>query len=112
MLCACEALRTYEGTHRPADEIARISGDLRFRAGAPISVILRRVDEFDLGLRYSGADLLPGKHHLLVDCTVTETGHVSRHHLDVDVDAGSRYKLVANTLPGNRECSDVQLVEE
>jgi hypothetical protein len=54
--------------------------------------------------------VLPGEHSLLIDCTVTESKQTRRHHLDVDVDAGVKYRLVANTGPGNRECTDVQLV--
>jgi len=109
-LVGCESLRSYEGPRLPDSELAHIAGDLRVTSGAPLSVILRRVDNVDLGLRYSGVDVLPGAHSLLIDCTVTESKHTSRHHLDVDVYAGVKYRLVANTGPGNRECVDVQLV--
>jgi hypothetical protein len=109
-LVGCESLRSYEGPQRPDSELAHIAGDFRVTTGAPLSVILRRVDSVDLGLRYNGVDVLPGAHSLLIDCTVTESKHTSRHHLDVDVYAGVKYRLVANTGPGNRECVDVQLV--
>ena len=110
MLAGCDTLRAYEGPHRPKSELARVSGDLRIRAGAPLSLILRRVDEFTLGIRYSAVDLLPGTHELLIDCTVTESGRITRHHLAVDLEAGAHYRLVADTGPGNRECVDVQIV--
>ena len=108
-LFGCQSLRGYEGPHRPTRDLAHIAGDSRI-AGAPLSVILRRVDEQDLGLLQSSVEVLPGEHNLLIDCTVTESKQTSRHHLDVEVDAGVKYRLVANTGAGNRECIDVQLV--
>jgi hypothetical protein len=105
----CFTMRAYDGESRSRDELAHIVGDWRLTAGAPLSVILRRVDDLDVGLRYSGVDLAPGQHHLLVDCTVNATKRISRHNLDVEVYEG-RYKLVADTQPGNRECSEVRLV--
>jgi hypothetical protein len=108
-LCGCGSLRGYEGARHPASELAHIAGDSRI-AGAPLAVNLRRVDDQDLGLLQSSVEVLPGEHNLLIDCTVTESKHTSRHHLDVEVDAGVKYRLVANTGPGNRECVDVQLV--
>jgi hypothetical protein len=108
-MIGCASQRGYEGPSQSASDVAHIAGDSRI-AGAPLSVILRRVDDLDLGLWYSGVDVLPGEHTLLIDCTVTESKQTSRHHLDVDVDAGVKYRIVAATTPGNRECMDVQLV--
>jgi hypothetical protein len=54
--------------------------------------------------------VLPGAHTLLIDCTVTESRHTSRHHLDVEVSAGGKYRLVAQTGQANRECVEVQLI--
>lgn len=109
LLVGCESLRAYDGPRRNANEVAWIAGDSRV-AGAPVSIILRRVDTVALGLRYRGVEVLPGAYSLLIDCTVTESKHTSRHHLDVDVDAGVKYRLVAATGQGNRRCVDVQLV--
>lgn len=108
-LAGCESLQLYEGARQDSREVARIVGDSRI-SGAPVSLILRRVDNRDVGLRYRGVEVLPGAYTLLIDCTVTESKHTSRHHLDVDVDAGVKYRLVAGTGRGNRECVDVQLV--
>ena len=105
----CSTMQAYEGESRGRDELAHIAGDWRVRAGAPLSVNLRRVDENDIGLRYSAADVLPGKHRLLVDCTVSATHRISRHELNVELDAGARYRLIADTAPGNRECDTVRL---
>ena len=113
MLSGCATMRAYDGESRTDEELAHIAGDLRVRSGAPLSLILRRVDENDVGLRYSGVEVLPGQHRLLVDCTVSATAgmadHVSRHELNVELYAGARYRLVADTGPGNRECTSVRL---
>jgi hypothetical protein len=109
MLVGCSTMQAYDGERRTRDELAHIIGDWRVRAGAPLSLILRRVDENDVGLRYSAAAVLPGTHRLLVDCTVAATGRVSRHELKVELYAGQRYRLRAETGPGNRECGDVRV---
>lgn len=109
MLAGCETLRMYEGERLAARDVASIVGDSRI-AGAPVSIVLRRIDGVELGMRYRGVEVLPGAHTLLIDCTVTESKHTSRHRLDVEVDPGVKYRLVANTGRGNRECVDVQMV--
>jgi hypothetical protein len=112
MLFACVGCMTqqsYEGPRRPADEVAHISGDLRVTAGAPMSVILRKVDNHTLGFSESGVDVLPGQHRLLVDCLIRETSSTTRHSIDVDVVEGRRYKLVADFSPGLRGCESVRL---
>jgi len=108
-LGGCTTARGYEGERRAADEIAHISGDFRVTAGAPVSVILRQVDERVLGAGERSVDVLPGEHRLLVDCRIAETGSVSRHAIDVSVVQGQRYKLRAQLAPGLRECATVAL---
>lgn len=105
----CMTAQTYEGERRARDEVARITGDLRVTAGAPISVLLRRVDEQVLTVSQSSVDVLPGKHTLLVDCRVQETGSVTRYSLEQDFFAGRTYRLVAETGPGLRECTAVRI---
>ena len=51
--------------------------------------------------------MLPGKHRLLVDCRIAETGNVRRHAIEAEVSAGRHYRLVAETGPGLRECTQV-----
>lgn len=106
----CMTAQTYEGPRRPADEVARVSGDLRISAGAPISVILRQVDGRTLGPGETSVEVLPGEHTLLVDCRIAETKSISRHSIDAELVAGRQYRFVAETGPGLRECVDVQLV--
>jgi hypothetical protein len=79
------------------------------RAGAPVSLLLRQVDGLTVDVRFSEVDLLPGRHSLLIDCVVAE-GAGGRHRLEVDLAAGRRYVIVAETGPGNRECTDVRLI--
>ena len=110
LACAgCMTQQSYDGPKLPADEVAHISGDLRVTAGAPLSVILRKVDDRVLGLSENGVDVLPGPHRLLVDCLIRETSSTSRHSIDAEVSAGRRYKLVADLGPGVRECESVRL---
>jgi hypothetical protein len=101
--------QSYEGPKLPPDEVAHISGDLRVTAGAPLSVILRKVDAHALGVSESGVDVLPGRHTLLADCLIRETSSTTRQSIDVEVDAGRRYKLVAEVAPGLRECASLRL---
>ncbi|MBC7983881.1 MAG: hypothetical protein H7Y02_08510 [Candidatus Obscuribacterales bacterium] len=109
MLTGCGTMQAYDGVNPTREELAHIAGDWRVRAGAPLSLILRRVDEFDVGLRYSAVDVLAGRHRLLVDCSVAATGHISRHELEREFDAGGHYRLSADTMSGNRECGEVHL---
>ncbi|HEY7641200.1 MAG TPA: hypothetical protein VH814_15845 [Steroidobacteraceae bacterium] len=105
----CSTAQVYDGERRSPDEVARITGDLRINAGSPLTVVLREVDDTPLNIGQNGVEVLPGKHRLLVDCKIAETGSVSRHSIDVEVSAGRHYKLVAETGPGLRECTQVTL---
>lgn len=110
LLCGgCMTQQSYDGAKLPRDDVAHISGDLRFTAGAPLSVLLRQVNGRALSVGESAVDVLPGTHRLLVDCRIRETDSTTRHSLEVDVSAGGRYKLVAETGPGLRECTSVRL---
>jgi hypothetical protein len=105
----CATAQLYDGPRRSNDEVAHVTGDLRFNAGSPLTVVLRQVDEVELNIGQNAVDMLPGKHRLLVDCRIAETQNVSRHAIDVEVSAGRHYKLVAEAGPGLRECTQVTL---
>lgn len=105
----CMTAQVYDGPKRDSDEVARISGDPPISAGAPLSVVLRKVDGRTLNVGQTSVDVLPGSHSLLVDCRIAETQSTSRHSIDAEVSAGRRYKLSAQTAPGLRGCSDVFL---
>lgn len=110
LLCGgCMTQQSYDGAKLARDDVAHISGDLRFTAGAPLSVLLRQVDDRSLSVGENAVDVLPGSHRLLVDCRIRETDSTTRHSLDVEVWAGRRYKLVAETGVGLRECTSVRL---
>jgi hypothetical protein len=108
-LGACATGQSYEGERLAADEVAKIIGDLRVTAGAPVSVILRKVDDYQLSLGENAVEVLPGKHQLLVDCRIAETASVTRLNVEAEVYAGERYRLVAETGPGLRSCASVTL---
>jgi hypothetical protein len=105
----CATAQLYDGPRRSDDEVAHITGDLRINAGSPLTLVLRQVDEAELTIGQNAVDILPGKHRLLIDCRIAETQSVSRHAIDVEVSAGRHYKLVAETGPGLRECTQVTL---
>ncbi len=109
LLGACATGRSYEGPKRSADEVARISGDFRVTAGAPVTVILLKVDEYEVGIGESAVDVLPGRHRLLVECRVAESKSSARFTIEEEFGEGERYRLVAETAPGLRTCSAVQL---
>lgn len=109
VLCGCMTVQSYDGERRARDEVARISGDYRITAGAPVSVILRQVNGRTLNVGQNAVDVLPGTHQLLVDCRIAETQSTSRHAIDVEVSAGRRYRLVAEVEAGLRGCSGVSL---
>ena len=105
----CATAQLYDGPRLGTDDIAHITGDLRINAGSPLTVVLRRVDATPLSVGQNSVDVLPGAHRLLVDCRIAETESVSRHSIEVEVAAGRRYRLVGETGPGLRECTQVTL---
>jgi hypothetical protein len=112
LACAggCMSVQLYDGPKRDANEVARIVGDPVVTAGSPITVVLRRVDEQNMGLTQTTVEVLEGKHTLLVDCRIAETKRVSRHELEVEVYGGRKYRLRAEAGPALRECTGVSLV--
>lgn len=108
-LAGCMTQQSYEGPRRQASEVARVSGDLAVTAGAPITVILRQVDGHTVPFGSNSVDVLPGEHTFLVDCRIAETRSITRVEITADVLPGARYRLVAETGPGLRECTGVHL---
>jgi hypothetical protein len=109
MMCGCMSLRLYDGAKRDRTEVAVIAGDYRISAGAPLTLVLRAVDGVPLDPRYHAAEVLPGEHLLLVDCSLKETGSTSRHEVKANVARGRRYGLAAELAPGLRGCESVRL---
>jgi hypothetical protein len=109
LLAGCMTLQAYDGPRHSKDEVAHVKGDPHLRAGVPVSVFLRKIDERDLDPRYNAVDVLPGKHMLLVDCEVAETHSVTRFPLEMYLEPGTAYALEAETGPGNRACENVRV---
>ena len=105
----CMSVQLYDGPKRERDEVARISGDPVVTAGSPVTVVLRQVDDRDIGVAQTSVEVLEGKHTLLVDCRIAETKSTSRLLLEVEVFGGRHYRLRATTGPALRECTDVTL---
>jgi hypothetical protein len=109
-LCSgCMSTQLYDGAKRDRNEVARITGDPVITAGSPITVVLRRVDEHDIGITQTSVEVLEGDHELLVDCRLAENKSVSRHALKVTVYGGRKYRLRPESGPGLRGCSNVSL---
>jgi hypothetical protein len=89
---------------------AHVAGDYHVRAGAPVNVFLRSVDDQPLHFWQHAADVEAGLHRLLVDCSVVATQKLSRHELNVALDAGVRYRLSAEAND-QQGCTRVTLEE-
>lgn len=110
VLCAaCATERGYDGPALPANQRAIVRADPAVSAGLPVQVRLRQVDGRDVSQGASAVELAPGRHRLLVDCRVAESGSVARYTLKVELAAGSKYRLVADA--NSRNCEAVQLIE-
>lgn len=107
----CRTAQSYAGARLTKDQVAVITGDTPLN-GAPLAVLLRKVDRRELGFSERSAEVLPGKHSLLVDCRIRETSSTSRHTLEVEVEAGGRYRLAADAAKGLRGCVDVRMEPE
>lgn len=90
----CFSLRGYDRAELH-ETPAHINGDYRVTAGLPVKVLLREVDDQPLKFWQHAADVSAGEHRLLVDCSVADGNHLSRHELNVDTDAGVTYRLRA-----------------
>ncbi len=104
----CATDRLYEGPPLPAAERAIVRADPVVSAGLPVQLRLRSVDGREVGLSASKVELAPGKHSLLVDCRVAESGSVRRFTVEAELEAGGRYRLVANATA--RNCEAVELI--
>jgi hypothetical protein len=109
-LCACATERLDASGGSPAAERAVVRADPAVSAGLPVTVRLRSADGHRLPLVASRVELPPGAHELLVDCRVRESGSVARFALTVELEAGGRYRLVAEATA--RNCEAVRLVSD
>lgn len=108
LLCAGCATERLAPPDLPAGERAIVRADPALSAGLPVTVRLRRVDGRELPLPASRVELAPGAHELLVDCRVRESGALARFALTVELEAGGRYRLVAEATA--RNCEAIRLI--
>jgi hypothetical protein len=108
LLAGCATERAYEGPRLPAAERAVVRADPVVSAGSPVQVRIRRVDGREVGVSASSVELPPGRHAIVVDCRVAESGSVRRFTVEAELAAGSRYRLVADTTA--RNCEAVELI--
>lgn len=108
-LAGCATAQLYEGPSRPAAELARIDGDPRISAGLPLAAVIRKVDARATGITAAHIAVTPGPHRLLIDCILAATHSTARFELEVEVEAGQRYRLIAEAAPGNQRCGAVRL---
>ena len=105
---ACATERLYEGPPLPASERAIVRADPAVSAGLPVQLRLRRWTDARSDCPRARSSSLPGKHILLVDCRVAESGSVRRFTVEAELEAGGRYRLVANATA--RNCEAVELI--
>ena len=109
LLTGCAATPGYDGPRRPAGEVAVVSASLPITAGAPVAVQLRKVDATVVAFGVWRVELEPGPHTLLVDCITRDPERTARFTLEVEVDAGTRYRLVPVVGSPQEGCTAVTL---
>lgn len=107
-LAGCATERAYVGPPLAKDERAVVRADPVVSAGLPVQIRIRQADGHDVGLTSSKVELPPGKHSFVIDCKVAESGAVRRFTLEEELDAGGRYRVVADTTA--RNCEAVALI--
>ena len=107
-ISGCLSLNIGDGeAHRPED-YATVIGDPKFRSGAPMSLILRKVDDKVVGVGYDKVKVPAGTHTLLVDCQIDGIVN-SRHPIEAELYGQTRYRIVGDSTAGNRDCTNVRL---
>jgi hypothetical protein len=109
VIAACTTQRVYPGAELPAGESAVVRADPAFSAGLPVQVRLRKAGDRRISLQASAIELPAGRHSLLVDCRVLESGETRRFVVEADLEAGREYRLVARA--SSRNCDAVELIE-
>jgi hypothetical protein len=99
LAAGCTTERLYDGEPPPAGQTAIVRADPVVNAGLPVQVRIRRVNGRDVG-----------RHEILVDCRIAETGSVRRFTVAAALEPGRRYRLAAETSA--RNCEAVQLLDD
>jgi hypothetical protein len=104
---ASAACSTQQLPAGPVAGRAIVRADPAVSAGLPVQVRLRQVDDVAVSWRAAAAGLPAGRHRLLVDCRVMATRSTGRFALEVELEAGREYRLVARASA--RDCDGVEL---
>jgi hypothetical protein len=110
LLAGCATERVYEGPPLPPGERAIVRADPVVSAGLPVQIRIRRVDGREIGLSASKVELPAGRHTLLVDCRVAESGSMRRFTVEEDLAPGRSYRLAAEATA--RNCEAVRLIDD
>jgi hypothetical protein len=110
LIAGCATERFYDGPPLAPEDRAIVRADPAVSAGLPVQVQLRRVNDRDIRLAANRVELPPGEHRFVVDCRVAESGSVRRFTVEAELEAGGRYRLVANAT--SRNCEAVALVDD
>jgi hypothetical protein len=110
LLAGCGTARLHDGPPLAPGDAAIVRADPAVSAGLPVQVRLRRVNDREVGISSNRVELPPGKHAFLVDCRVAASGSVRRFTVEAEVEAGGRYRFVANANP--RNCEAVALIAD
>ncbi len=106
----CATERAYDGPPLPPGERAIVRADPIVSAGLPVQVRIRRVDGREIGVSASKVELPAGRHALLVDCRVAESGSLRRFTVEAELAPGRSYRLAAETTA--RNCEAVRLIDD
>lgn len=109
---ACGTYQAYPGAALPAAETAIIIGDYRIRANSPVGIYLRKIDGQVIPQNNSKIAVRPGIHSVLVDCYLDRPDNLTRHEVEVEVEAGQRYRFQPVFATGNWDCDSVKLVSD
>jgi hypothetical protein len=110
LFAGCATERAYDGAPLARGEGAIVRADPVVSAGLPVQVRIRQADGREVGVEASKVELPPGRHTLIVDCRVAESGAVRRFTLEEELEAGGRYRIVAQAT--SRNCEAVALVAD
>ena len=103
----CATEKAYEGPRLPAAQRAIVRADPALSAGLPVQLRLRQADGRDVPLTASAVELPAGRHVLLVDCRVSESGATGRFTVAAELEPGGEYRLTA--VASARNCEGVTL---
>ncbi len=106
----CATERAYDGPQLPADERVIVRADPVVSAGLPVQIRIRRVDGREIGVSANKVELPAGRHALLVDCRVAETGSLRRFTVQAELEPGRSYRLAADATA--RNCEAVRLIDD